>query len=461
MRPHLISEWSEKNFPITPKDISYGSNKKVWWKGKCGHEWQTSVKARSYGENCPICSGARIIDGINDLATKYPQLAAEWSPKNLPLKPNMISPGSHKKYIWVDKLGHEWIASVKSRVQGSGCPYCSHNAVLPGFNDLASRFPDIATEWSPRNLPLTPNQVTAFKNIKVWWKCKTCGREWQTLISTRSYGSKCPYCSGLKLLKGFNDFSTKYPVIAAEWSERNAPLTPDMVNDKSTKNVWWKCKTCGYEWKAVIKSRAKGSMCPACADRVVYQGQNDLNTTDHELLKEWDYEKNMDIRPTMVTRNSMKYVWWKCEHGHSWRAKISDRTLEGKRCHYCEKEFQSLFPFLLIMLYANRKGLKVKTEDEELIGITLSTYIPELDLVIDVIDNCKKERQVQLVKEHICNSYNIKYVGIHSKQSIYKTISSVKEAFRIVHIYFRTDDKTDIDFLWEWFLENRKMLKPS
>lgn len=101
MRPHLVSEWSDKNLPITPKDIPYGSNKIMWWKGKCGHEWQTSVKARSHGENCPICSGARVIEGINDLATKYPDIAAEWSHKNLPLKPTMVSAGSHKKVIWV------------------------------------------------------------------------------------------------------------------------------------------------------------------------------------------------------------------------------------------------------------------------------------------------------------------------------------------------------------------------
>ncbi len=67
--PELVSEWSEKNLPLTPDDITFGSNKKMWWKGACGHEWQTSVKARSNGENCPICSGARVIEGINDLTT--------------------------------------------------------------------------------------------------------------------------------------------------------------------------------------------------------------------------------------------------------------------------------------------------------------------------------------------------------------------------------------------------------
>lgn len=69
VHPELVSEWSERNLPLTPDEITYGSNKVVWWKGTCGHEWKTSVKARSKGENCPICSGARVIEGINDLAS--------------------------------------------------------------------------------------------------------------------------------------------------------------------------------------------------------------------------------------------------------------------------------------------------------------------------------------------------------------------------------------------------------
>ena len=244
-----------------------------------------------------------------------------------PLRPSMITAATHRKVIWQCKLGHEWTASVKSRtVNGTGCPYCSHNFVLPGFNDLASRFPEIAAEWSERNLPLTPDQVTAFKNIKVWWKCHL-GHEWNTLISTRAGGSQCPYCSGIKLLKGFNDLKTKYPSLAAEWSEKNLPLTPDAVNEKSTKNVWWKCRTCGYEWKAVVKARVKGGMCPVCAERAVLQGYNDLGTTDPHLLSEWDYEKNSKWTPSNVSRNSMKVVWWKCGAGHSYRAKITDRTI--------------------------------------------------------------------------------------------------------------------------------------
>ena len=196
VHPELVSEWSEKNLLLTPDDITFGSNKKVWWKGACSHEWQTSVKARSSGEKCPICSGARVIVGINDLATLEPLLVKQWSKKNK-IKPTEVSIGFHKKVIWRCEKGHEWEAAVKSRtINKTGCPYCSHNKVLAGFNDLATLQPDIAAEWSDRNYPLLPTQVTVFANRKAWWRCKDCGREWNTLISTRSGGSKCPYCSG-------------------------------------------------------------------------------------------------------------------------------------------------------------------------------------------------------------------------------------------------------------------------
>ena len=271
VRPELVPEWSEKNLPLKPDEITFGSNKKVWWRGACGHEWQTSVKARSNGEKCPICSGARVIAGINDLATLEPLLVKQWSKKNK-IKPTEVSIGSHKKVIWRCEKGHEWEAAVKSRtINKTGCPYCSHNKVLAGFNDLATLLPDIAAEWSDRNCPTLPTQVTVFANRKAWWKCKDCGREWNTLISTRSGGSKCPYCSGYIFLKGFNDLQTTHPEIASEWSEKNLPLKPDEVNAKSRKNVWWRCSKCGNEWKSVINARVKGTVCPVCAEREVLE----------------------------------------------------------------------------------------------------------------------------------------------------------------------------------------------
>ena len=241
-----------------------------------------------------------MIAGINDLATLEPLLVKQWSKKNK-IKPTDVSIGSHKKVIWRCEKGHEWEAAVKSRtINKTGCPYCSHNKVLAGFNDLATLLPDIAAEWSDRNYPILPTQVTVFANRKAWWKCKDCSREWNTLISTRSGGSKCPYCSGYIFLKGSNDLQTTHPEIALEWSEKNLPLKPDEVNAKSRKNVWWKCRKCGNEWKSVINARVKGTVCPVCAEREVLAGYNDLATTDSQLLSEWDYEQNK-LKPIEVS----------------------------------------------------------------------------------------------------------------------------------------------------------------
>lgn len=441
MRPHLVSEWSEQNLPLSPDEVSYGSNKLYWWKGSCGHEWQTSAKARSAGEGCPICSGARVIAGINDLNTTHPSLAAEWSSKNK-IKSTEVSGGSHKKVLWRGKCGHEWTAVIKNRVRGAGCPYCSHNIVLPGFNDLASRFPNLAAEWSERNYPLRPNMVTAFKNKKVWWKC-SLGHEWHTLISTRAGGSQCPYCSGIKLLKGFNDLATTHPAIAAEWSELNYPLLPDQVNEKSTKNVWWKCRVCGNEWKAVINARVKGVSCPVCAERKVLKEYNDLATTDAELCKEWDYEKN-NVEPTKISRNSHNRAWWLCKYGHSWNAKICERTHESKTCTVCESEFDSLLVQLLVSLYAKQYNMRVVTFDDNIIGLPLETYIPDMLSAIERINKKTGNENERVVKEHLCKMNGITYFEVSAKNHL-ELAEKIKMIFRQKNIYLFSNNREDIE----------------
>ena len=300
MFPELAEEWSDRNLSLRPDQITYGSNKRVWWHGKCGHEWETSVKARTSGERCPYCSGKRVLIGFNDLETIAPRLALEWSEKNTSLTPKMVTAGSHKKVWWHGKCGHEWQAVVKNRAGGAGCPYCSSNRILPGFNDLATVYPGIAAEWSDKNLPLKPSEVAPFANRKAWWKCRVCGNEWETLISIRSGGSTCPYCSGIRFLPGFNDLATTYPKLAEEWSERNDGLMPDAVNSLSRRNVWWRCRECGHEWQSVVYTRANGGRCPVCEGREVKPGFNDLKTTDPKLCREWDPVLNGDLTPDMV-----------------------------------------------------------------------------------------------------------------------------------------------------------------
>ena len=100
VHPELVCEWSEKNAPLKVTDITYGSNKRYWWIGKCGHEWLASPKDRHAGERCPYCAGMRVLEGFNDLATVHPELAKEWFPRNLPWTPDQAPAGANRMVWW-------------------------------------------------------------------------------------------------------------------------------------------------------------------------------------------------------------------------------------------------------------------------------------------------------------------------------------------------------------------------
>ena len=105
---------------------------------------------------------------------------------------------------------------------------------------LAIKRPDLAAEWHPhRNGNLTPEMFSKSSSEKVWWKCAS-GHEWQAVISSRYKGNNCPFCSGKKLLVGYNDLATKNPELAKEWHPtKNGDLKPTDVVYGSGKKVWW------------------------------------------------------------------------------------------------------------------------------------------------------------------------------------------------------------------------------
>ena len=125
--PQVAIEWHPtKNKELNPCDVLSSSNQKVWWKGKCGHEWQAVIVSRTrIGAGCPICSGRQILTGYNDLATTNPKLIEEWDYEKNDINPTKTSPNSHKKAWWKCKYGHSWEAQIKSRNQGCGCPQCA------------------------------------------------------------------------------------------------------------------------------------------------------------------------------------------------------------------------------------------------------------------------------------------------------------------------------------------------
>ena len=479
--PELMLDWDQTiNDDILPSALTVGSHKYVKWRcHKCGRVWSAPVNNRVNGTGC-TCDAKerkvrklrqRLVERDGSLADTRPEIAKQWHPTlNGDLTPNDITEHSMFKAWWIGEDGVPWQSVVAVRCRKEGGTNRPKYLAVPGVNDLRTIRPDLAKEWNyDKNDGLTPENVTANNNKKVWWRCRTCGNEWETLVSIRSGGSQCPYCSGIRLLAGFNDLGTTHPEIAAEWSAKNGSLRPENVNELSRRNVWWRCKTCGHEWQAVIYTRASGSRCPVCEGREVKPGYNDLRTTDPVLCREWDQELNGELLPCMVQRNSCKIVWWRSSCGHSWRGKIRDRVFHGQGCIKCDQAFKNILPYLMILYYAWEQGVQVIPNESSIIGVPLDFYFPEFKAAIIFSRQGQlsiEGTDTELVKDYLCERKGIRLIRVNESEFPESGLShcicqkddsdralgeAIAEAFHYIGIHADIQIDRDRDILYECF----------
>ena len=298
-----------------PATVSAGSDRKLPWRCREGHEWEASPSSRTYMRSgCPMCAGQRVIPGENDLATRYPELAEEAL-----FDPTQVKWGSKQKLPWRCREGHEWEAVVHSRTsRGLGCPMCSGQRVIPGENDLATRYPELAEEAL-----FDPTQVMWGSNKKLPWRCHL-GHEYEARVADRTGDNgQCPYCSGKRVLPGFNDLATVAPDIAAQ-----ALFDATTVTSGSGHLGQWRCAL-GHEWKARVSSRVSQQLsCPYCAGQRVLPGFNDLATVQPQLAAQALFDA------TKMTARSRFKGEWECPEGHRWRATVASRTA-GAGCPSC------------------------------------------------------------------------------------------------------------------------------
>ncbi|MBR3536347.1 MAG: zinc-ribbon domain-containing protein [Oscillospiraceae bacterium] len=428
--PSLLLEWNyqrNNKLGIFPTEVTSGSSKKVWWKCNKGHEWEAQIKNKNIGRGCPVCSGRIPEPSVSDLFTINPKLVnEEWDyEKNDEngIKPTEISCGSGKKVYWKCSKGHEWLASICKRIGGQGCPICSNHKVLKGYNDLATVYPQLLTEWNYVNnekIGIRPTEVTAGSEKIVWWNCPK-GHTWKSMIANRVKGHGCTICAGKTIVKGINDLATTNTELLKEWNyEKNDILEiyPTNVSSGSNKKVWWKCSE-GHVWQNLISHRVRGRGCPICSNKQVVEGVNDLASTNPELLKEWDYIKNGNagIRPTDITFGSGKKVWWLCpECSHSWRAYIYSRT-SGTDCPRCKKEFQTSFLEQAVFYYIKKIYPDSINGDRDVLApLELDIYIPSISTAIEYDGqlfhtNNKKDS----LKNELCNKNGIRLIRIREE----------------------------------------------
>ena len=314
-------------FGWDPSEFMEGHTGKKEWKCKLGHIWEATIASRAGRKTgCSVCDGKKVEVGFNDLKSHFPELASQASGWD----PTTFTSRSGKKLLWKCSFGHTWIESIQNRTRPTkshyGCPVCSGHKILPGFNDLQTKFPEIAVEafgWDPA-------AISPGNNNKFNWLCGY-GHEYSAQVSSRVFKKTgCPVCSNMKVLPGFNDLQTKFPEIAKQafgWD-------PTTVVPGTEKVKSWKCEK-GHVWNAMVYERTgkdKGFGCRICSGRELLIGFNDLATKFPEVAEEafgWD--------PSNTLAGHGKKKKWKCNAGHVWDAEVSTRTSAGTGCPSCGK----------------------------------------------------------------------------------------------------------------------------
>ena len=397
--PELVEEWISCDNPkITPQTCVAGSNFMVKWKcPKCGGEYDAYITNRTKRKSsCPYCAGQKVLVGYNDLQSQSPDLAAEWSNKNI-IKPTEITTHSNKEVYWICPLGHnDYLLSVKQRSNRQGCPICAKQSQTSFpeqamFFYLKTLFPDAINRYVYNN-----------KEIDIFLPSKHIGIEYNgyfshkdkakkdkekknffnnlgiTIITIKEYKyieekvnadfyihERVP-CNELNILiknvlyflckensvdvncerdtiaikeqyivqRKENSIKKLRPDLAREWDyKRNGKITPELVSLGSNISFYWICNNCGNSFKTSPKNRSHGKGCKICSRKIIKSGTNDVASVYPHLAEEWDFINNQYDPSHSIAKKSSEY-YWLCNLGHSYPATISNR-LKGQGCPIC------------------------------------------------------------------------------------------------------------------------------
>ena len=216
----------------------------------------------------------KLLKGINDLETTYPNIAKEWDYSKNEGTPQDYTCRSIYKANWKCSIcGNEWEAIIRNRVDSKYqlCPTCTaikrsetrHEQALQKQGGITE--PLLIKEWDYNANRLPPSEYTRGSNVSVNWICSSCGYHFKAKIANRTMLKRgCPCCANKTVLVGVNDLTTTHPKIAKEWHpEKNCSLQPTMVTYGSGKKVWWLCPE-GHEYQATVLHRTSGTNCPIC-----------------------------------------------------------------------------------------------------------------------------------------------------------------------------------------------------
>ena len=340
---------------IRLEDVSYGSNKKVYWKCRRGHKWKAIIgKRTTAGCGCPYCKSNRI---------SFPESFIYYALES-------VISNIERNYKMPMNLGglelDICLPDQKLVIEYDGSKW--HTEPIDGAFPVDSKEyykSEICDQYGLRLIHIydkskIPNPVLKNNIIFYKYSSSNCNRLKEIVrIILQQINKEDAYDSidfervidkaslEKKTVKLEDSLAFNFQDIAAEWDyKRNVGIKPEMIKPHSNYKAHWICEK-GHRWEAAVGARTSKNRngCPVCAGKQILEGYNDLQTKVPELAKEWHPKLN-NLKPTEVTMCSGKRVHWqctKCGYGENgeWQAVISRRTAKGYEsgCPHCKYNY--------------------------------------------------------------------------------------------------------------------------
>lgn len=336
-RPELIKEWHPTKNDINYSDVTVSSNKKVWWLGKCGHEWQATIASRSSGGGCPLC--------LKENKISYPEKVIFFYLKKS-IVDNDVFENYHtdflkqKEYdiaipsikIGIEYDGYNWHKSIQKDIEKDNISFENGYIIIRIRESKCKKYNSNSLKiyYDEKNVKNLESVLLNILNV-ISLKTKISYN-----LDFNIDRDNTKILELLEMTKKQNSISNLFPNVLKEWHPtKNGTLKPDYISAHTHKKVWWVCPK-GHEYQMVVKHKTEDKCgCPVCSNHKILPGYNDLKTLRPDIAKEWDYEKNKPLSPDKIPVTANYKVWWICPKGHSYYYSVAHRTYSGRNCPIC------------------------------------------------------------------------------------------------------------------------------
>ncbi|MDY5058894.1 MAG: zinc-ribbon domain-containing protein [Bacilli bacterium] len=336
--PEIANEWDYEKNKEKPNEVMAGSNiKKYWFICPKGHSYKTTILGRKRGTDCPQCNIEK--------HTSFPERAIFYYMKQYIEEVNDSYHNSiigrkeidiylPKYNFGIEYDGRAWHKDIGRDIEKDNL--CLKNGIT-----LLRVRENGCLEYDSSSIKkyVTPFDMDDL-NDAILFIFSYLNKEYKLKIKPDIDvdRDRTKILELMNLSEKENSIANYCPNIDEYWDkEKNGIIKPEQISHASEKIIYLKCSK-GHEWETLAKNFVLRPYCPYCDGRKVLTGYNDLATTHPEIANEWNKEKNGDLKPTDVKSGSNREVWWKCEKGHEWKAKINIRADGYKKCPICNNK---------------------------------------------------------------------------------------------------------------------------